>query len=105
MASFTCFDELPDLFFIELFHYLSSADILWSFINLNNRIQQIVSERGVFRHINLSSLCLYKFDTLLTLLPLSQVQILVINIEASSLQLSRFSYLPHLTTLRLYGLR
>ncbi|CAF0955603.1 unnamed protein product [Adineta steineri] len=105
MASFTCFDELPDLFFIELFHYLSSADILWSFINLNNRIQQIISERGFFCHINLSSLCLYKFDTVLTLLPLSQVQILVINIEASSLQLSRFSYLPHLTTLRLYGLR
>ncbi|CAF1028777.1 unnamed protein product [Adineta steineri] len=105
MASFICFDELPDLFFIELFHYLSSADILWSFINLNNRIQQIISERGFFRHINLSSLGFYKFDTLLTLLPLSQVQILVINIEASSLQLSRFSYLPHLTTLRLYGLR
>ena len=105
MAFITCFDNLPDLFFIELFRYLSSIDILWSFINLNSRIQTLISERGFFRHINLSSACLSKFDTLLTLLPRAQIQTLVIDIEASLLQLSRYSYLPCLTTLRLYGLR
>jgi hypothetical protein len=105
MALITCFDDLPYLFFIELFSYLSSIDILWSLINLNNRIQTIIKERGFFRHINLSSVRLSKFDTLLTLLPFNQIQTLVIDIEASPLQLSRWSYLPCLTTLRLYGLR
>jgi hypothetical protein len=105
MASIRCFDDLPDLFFIELFNYLSPIDILWSFINLNNRIQAIISERGFFRHINLSSARLSKFDTLLTLLLLNRIETLVIDIEASPLQLSRYPYLPRLTTLRLYGLR
>ncbi|CAF4502227.1 unnamed protein product [Rotaria sp. Silwood2] len=105
MALITQFDDLPDLFFIELFNYLSSIDILWAFTNLNNRIQTIINERGFFRHINLSSARLSKFDTLLTILPLNQIETLIIDIEASPLQLSRWPYLPHLTTLRLYGLR
>ena len=41
----------------------------------------------------------------LLLLPLNQIETLIIDIEASPLQLSRWPYLPHLTTLRLYGLR
>ncbi|CAF3904330.1 unnamed protein product [Rotaria sordida] len=105
MALITQFDDLPDLFFIDLFNYLSSTDILWAFTNLNNCIQTIINERGFFRHINLSSACLSKFDTLLTILPLNQIQIFIIDIEASPLQLSRWPYLPHLITLRLYGLR
>jgi hypothetical protein len=105
MALITRFDDLPDLFFIDLFSYLSSIDILWAFTNLNNRIRAIVNERDFFRHINLSSARLSKFDTLLTLLPLNQIETLVIGIEASPLQLSRWPYLPHLSTLRLYGLR
>jgi hypothetical protein len=105
MALITRFDDLPDLFFIDLFSYLSSIDILWAFANLNNRIRAIVNERGFFCHINLSSAHLLKFDKLLTLLPLNQIETVVIDIEASPLQLSRWSYLPHLTTLRLYGLR
>jgi hypothetical protein len=105
MALITQFDNLPDLFFIDLFSYLSSIDILWAFNNLNNRIQAIINERGFFRHINLSSARLSKFNTLLTLLPLNQIETLIIDIEASPLQLSRWPYLPHLTTLRLYGLR
>jgi hypothetical protein len=105
MALITRFDDLPDLCFIDLFTYLSSIDILWAFTNLNSRFQAIVTERGFFRHINLSSARLSKFDTLLTLLPLNQIETLVINIEASPLQLSRWPYLPCLTTLRLYGLR
>jgi hypothetical protein len=58
-----------------------------------------------FRHINLSSARLSKFDTLLTLIPLNQIESLVIDIGASTLQLSRWPHLPSLTTLRLYGLR
>ncbi|CAF1415402.1 unnamed protein product [Rotaria sp. Silwood1] len=103
MALITQFDDLPDLFFIDLFNYLSSIDILWAFINLNNRIQTIINERGFFRHINLSSSRLSKFDTLLSILPLNQIETLIIDIEASPFQLSRWPYLPHLTTLRLYG--
>ncbi|CAF1550829.1 unnamed protein product, partial [Adineta ricciae] len=105
MAWITRFDDLPDLFFIELFHYLTSFDILWSLINLNNRIQQLIYERGFFRRIDLSSASLYKFDKVLTRLPLPEIQTLAINVEASPLQLSHFPYLPHLTTLRIYGLR
>jgi len=105
MALITQFDDLPDLFFIDLFNYLSSIDILWAFTNLNNRIQTIINERGFFLHINSSSARLPKFDRLLTILPLNQIGTLIIDIEASPLQLSRWPYLPHLTTLRLYGLR
>ncbi|CAF4191651.1 unnamed protein product [Rotaria magnacalcarata] len=105
MALITQFDDLPDLFFIDLFNYLSSIDILWAFTNLNNRIQTLINERGFFRHINLSSARLSKFDTLLTILPLNQIETLIIDIEASPLQLTRWPYLSHLTTLRLYGLR
>ena len=90
MASITSFDDVPDLFFIELFNYLFPIDILWSLINLN--------ERGFFRHINLSSACLFQFDTLVSLLPLNRIQIFAIDIEASPLQLSRSSHLPHLST-------
>lgn len=105
MASITRYNDLLDLFFIELFNYLYSIDILWAFTNLNNRIQAIINERCFFRNINLSSARLSKFDTLLTtILPLNQIETLISNIEASSLQLSRWPYLPHLTTLRLYGL-
>ena len=105
MSSLTHFEHLPDLFLLELFHYLSSTDVLWSFINLNHRIQQLIRERGFFRHLNLSSASLYKFDTLLALVPPTEVRTLVVNIEASSLQLSRFPHLPHLTALRLCGVR
>ncbi|CAF4541427.1 unnamed protein product [Rotaria socialis] len=78
MALITKLDDLPDLFFIDL---------------------------GYFRHINLSSARLSKFDRLLSILPLNQIETLIIDIEASPLQLSRWPYLPHLTTLRLYRLR
>ncbi|CAF4887118.1 unnamed protein product, partial [Rotaria socialis] len=105
MALITKLDDLPDLFFIDLFNYLSSTDILWAFTNLNNRIQTLINERGYFRHINLSSARLSKLDRLLSILPLNQIETLIIDIEASPLQLSRWPYLPHLTTLRLYRLR
>jgi len=36
---------------------------------------------------------------------LNQIETVVIDIEASPLQLSRWPYLPHLPTLGLYGLR
>ena len=104
MALITCFEELPDLCFIEIFRYLSSLDILRPFIDLSDRIEQLIYERGFFRHINLSSAYLYKFNKLLNLLALDQIQTLVIDIEASPLQIARFSYFPQLTTLKIYGL-
>ena len=105
MALITQFDDLPDLVIIDLFTYLTSIDVLWAFGNLNDRLRKLVDERGFFRHINLSSARLSKFDTLLTLIPLNQIESLVIDIGASTLQLSHWPHLPSLTTLRLYGLR
>ena len=105
MASVTRFDHLPDLFFIDLFSYLSSIDVLWAFATFNTRIQAIVTERGFFRHINLSSARRSKFDSLVHLLPLDRIETLTINVNASSLQLSRWPSLPRLRALRLDGLR
>jgi len=105
MALITQFDDLPDLVIIDLFSYLTSIDVLCTFANLNHRLRKLVHERGFFRHINLSSARLWKFDTLLTLIPLNEIKSLVIDIGASTLQLLRWPDLPSLTTLRLYGLR
>jgi hypothetical protein len=105
MALITQFNDLPDLVIIDLFTYLTSIDVLWAFANLNHRLRKLVNERGFFRHINVSSARLSKFDTLLTLLPLNQIESLVIDIGASTLQLSRWPHLPSLTSLQLYGLR
>ena len=74
---------------MKLFNYLFSVDILWAFTNLNNHIQALINERSFFRHIDLSAACLSKFDTLLTILRLNQIETLIINVEASSLHLSR----------------
>ena len=105
MASVTRFEDLPDLFFIDLFGYLSSIDILWSFATFNTRIRAMVTERGFFRHINLSCARRSKFEQVINLLPLDEIETLTINVEASSLQLSRWPSLPHLRALKLHGLR
>ena len=80
MALTTQFDDLPDLIIIELFNYLSSIDVLWTFANLNDRFQELVNERGYFRHMNLSSARLSKFDALLDFLPLNEIETLIIDI-------------------------
>ena len=105
MALTTRFNDLPDLVIIDLFSYLSSVDVLWAFATLNYQFRKLVCERSYFCHMNLSSARLSKFDALLALLPLNQLQTLVIDIGASSFQLTRWPHLPSLTTLRLYGLR
>ena len=104
MALTTKFDDLPDLFIINLFNYLSSIDVLWAFANLNHRFRKLVDERDYFRHINLFSARLSKFDALLALLPLERIETLVIDRGASPLQLTRWPHLPSLITLKLYGL-
>ena len=107
MASIRHFDDLPDLVFIDLFGYLSPMDVLWTFATFNTRLRALVTERGFFRHINLSSDTARrsKFDSVIELLPLDEIETLTINVEASSLQLSRWPFLPRLRALRLHGLR
>lgn len=105
MTSITQFDDLPDLFLIDLFDYLSPVDLLLSLTNLNNRIQSLIDERGFFREIDFSSISLSKFDRLVRIIPLNRIETLIINVEASPLQLSHWPYLPRLTTLRLYDMR
>ena len=94
MTSITRFYDLPDLFFIELFDYLSQIDILLALTNLDNRIELLIRERGYSRQIDFSLICLSKFVRLLCAIPLNHIETLIINVEASPLQLSRWPYLP-----------
>ena len=50
-------------------------------------------------------MCLSKFTRLVRIFLLNHIETLIINVEASPLQLSRWSYLPSLRTSRLYRLR
>ncbi|CAF2884679.1 unnamed protein product [Rotaria sp. Silwood2] len=99
------FDDLPDLTLLEIFSYLSCADALWSFSNLNSRLITLLKERGFYHHLNLSSTRRKQFETILSILQLNQIESLVIDRYASPLQLRRWPYLPNLTTLRLQGVR
>jgi hypothetical protein len=105
MTLMTRFDDLPDLALLEIFSYLSSLNILWTFTCLNDRFTALVAERGFFHHVNLSSARLSQFDSLQCLLPLNEIQSLTIDINASPLQLARWPYLPSLTKLRFKVLR
>ena len=101
----TLFDELSDLWLIEIFSYLSSVDALWSFNNLNTRLTSSLTERGFHRCVNLSSIRRSRFRTFLSLLRLNEIESLLIDCNASSLQVRVWPYLPHLTKLTVKGLR
>ena len=73
----TCFDDLPDLVFIELLSYLSSIDVLWGLTQLNNRFTMLINERGYFHHINLSSARYDQFERILRFLPLNEIRSLI----------------------------
>ena len=95
----TCFDDLPDLVLIEVLAYLSSFDVLWGLTHLNRRLTMLINERGFSHHINLSSARYHQFERIVRSLPLNEIRSLVIDTHASPLQLSRWPYLPRLTTL------
>ena len=103
MALITSFNDLPDLILIELFSYLSSIDILWGFTHLNHRLTMLITERGFFYHINLSLARCHQFHTILRFLPLDDIQSLVIDSNASPLQLTRWPYISRLKTLCMIG--
>jgi hypothetical protein len=103
MALLTRFDDLPDLILIELFSYLSSTDILWGLTHLNHRLTMLITEQGFFYRINLSLAHYHQFNTILSFLPLNNIQSLSIDSDASPLQLTRWPYLPCLRTLRIIG--
>ena len=99
------FDDLADLVLIEILSYLSSTDVLCAFTCLNDRWTRLVTERGFFRQVNLSAAYSRQFDQLLKILPLNNIETLVIDRTASPLQLSRWPYLPRLTNLHMRGVR
>ncbi|CAF3473121.1 unnamed protein product [Rotaria sp. Silwood2] len=103
MSSITVFNDLPDLVLLELFSYLSSTDILWGWAFLNNLLTSLITELGFFCHVNLSSAHRHQFDTILRRIPLNKIESLIIDIDASPLQLSRWPHLPRLITLKLKG--
>jgi hypothetical protein len=103
MALITCFEDLPDLVLIELFSYLSSVNIQWGFTHLNCRLTMLITERGFFSHINLSTARYHQFNTILHFLPLNDIQSVAIDSDASPLQLTHWPYLPRLRTLRIIG--
>jgi hypothetical protein len=61
----------------------------------------LIIERGFFHHINLSLARYHQFNTILGFLPLNDIQSLAIDCDESSLQLTRWPYLPCLRTLRI----
>ncbi|CAF3968982.1 unnamed protein product [Rotaria sordida] len=103
-AMISLFDQLPDLTLLEIFSYLSCADALWSFSKLNSRLTTLLTERGFYRHVNLSSTGKKQFETIFSTLRLNEIQSLVIDRCTSPLQLKRWPHLTHLTALRLQGL-
>ncbi|CAF1030624.1 unnamed protein product [Didymodactylos carnosus] len=52
MAS--CFNDLPDLVLFEIFQYLKSLDVLYSFSNFNERLYNLLWEKFYFRNIDLT---------------------------------------------------
>ncbi|CAF3307550.1 unnamed protein product [Rotaria sp. Silwood2] len=103
MLPVTLFDDLPDLIIIEFFSYLSSLDILWGFTRINYRLTMLIAERKFFHHVNLSLTSYHQFNIILNLLPIDEIQSLVIDNDASPLQLTHWPYLPRLRTLRIIG--
>ncbi|CAF4315515.1 unnamed protein product [Rotaria sp. Silwood2] len=101
----TVFDNLSDLSLIEILSYLSCADALWAFSNISARLTTLLTELGFYRHANLSSTRYYQFQTILPILRLNEIESLVIDCYASSIQLRKWPYLPRLITLRLKGVR
>jgi hypothetical protein len=101
----TVFDNLPDLSLLEIFSYLSCADALWCFSNLNIRLTRLLIERGVYYHVNLSSTRYHQFKTFLSLLRFNEIQSLIIDCYSSPLQLKCWPYLPHLKMLKVKGVR
>ena len=99
------FDDLADLPLLEILTYLSSTDVLCAFTSLNDRWSRLLAERGFFRQVNLSATHSRQFHQLLQILPLNNIETLVIDRTASSLQLIRWPYLPRLTRLHLRGVR
>jgi hypothetical protein len=105
MQMTTAFHDLADLALIEIFSYLSCSDVLSAFTCLNGRITGLLTERGHFRHVDLSSMSHRQFDQLLHVLPLDDIDTLIIDRHASPLQLRRWPYLPRLKRLYLRGVR
>jgi hypothetical protein len=101
----TEFDDLADLALLEMLSYLSCTDALCAFTGLNDRWTHLLAERGFFRQVNLSATYSRQFDQLLQILPLNNIETLVIDRSASPLQLRRWPYLPRLTRLHLRGVR
>jgi hypothetical protein len=101
----TLFNDLPDLSLIEIFSYLSCVDALWCFNNLNIRLTRLLTERGFYYHVNLTSTRYYRFKTFLSLLRFNEIQSLIIDCYSSSLQLRCWPYLPHLSILKVKGVR
>ena len=102
MRSPSVLEELPDLALLELLRYLSSFDAAWLFARMNHRFHALMQESG-FRRINWSPARSNQFNILFNLVPLDNVHSLVIDQEASPLQLLRWPRLPRLKAFRIKG--
>ncbi|CAF4951536.1 unnamed protein product [Rotaria sp. Silwood1] len=63
----------------------------------------LINERCFFHHVNLSLAHYHQFNTILRFLPLSNIESLAIDSDASPLQLTHWPYLSRLRTLRIDG--
>lgn len=64
MAAVSTFEILPDELVLNLVKYLRSADILYSFFNLNTRFNKVIF--GCYGHLNLNNITHAQFDCILS---------------------------------------
>jgi hypothetical protein len=60
MVSLSSFEILPDEMILYVCHYLRGADILYSFYNLNTRLNITIT--GYCRYVNLMAVSYKQFD-------------------------------------------
>src|ERR1700722_15073144 len=65
MSSCYYLEMLPDEMLLEIFQYLSTADVLYSFFNLNSRFNRTISNS--IHHINLTLSTYDQFDYICTI--------------------------------------
>ncbi|CAF2835867.1 unnamed protein product [Rotaria sp. Silwood2] len=71
----------------------------------NIRLAKLLTERGFYFHVNLSSTRYHLFKTFSSVLRFNEIQSLIIDCYSSPLQLKCWPYLPHLRILKVKGVR
>ena len=63
MTAISIFEILPDELILNIGKYLRSADVLYSFFNLNTRLNKAIN--GCYSHLDLNNVTRAQFDSIL----------------------------------------